>query len=110
MIRAVHRTVISLTALSLFVPGAAMQALEHREIGVAPASTLPLPEPLETIIAGYANQCHHLGGALAPGADRPEIMTADFDGDGMPDYLLDPQNLRCSAAATAFCGNGGCQI
>jgi hypothetical protein len=110
MIRAVRGIVIPLTAFSLLLSGAAMQASEQREIRVGPASTLMLPAPIEAIIAGYANQCHQLGGALAPGADRPKIMTGDFDGDGMPDYLLDPQNLRCSAAATAFCGNGGCQI
>jgi hypothetical protein len=110
LIRAVHRIVIPLTALSLLIPGAAMQALQREEIRVAPVSASMLPAPIEAIIASYANQCHQLGGALAPGADRPQVMTGDFDGDGIPDYLLDPQNLRCSAAATAFCGNGGCQI
>jgi hypothetical protein len=69
-----------------------------------------LPPAVEAIIAGYADQCRQLGGKLQPGADRPKVMTADFDGDGKPDYLLDPENMRCSAAATAFCGNGGCQI
>ncbi|HLK84604.1 MAG TPA: hypothetical protein VKT99_24355 [Xanthobacteraceae bacterium] len=77
-------------------------------IGAAAASTLP--GPVEAIITGYVNQCHQLGGNLVDGAGRPQIMTGDFDGDGTPDYVLNPQNLRCSAAATAFCGNGGCQI
>jgi hypothetical protein len=79
-------------------------------LGIGPAAASTLPAPVEAIIAGYANQCRKLGGALAAGAERPQIMTGDFDGDGMPDYVLNPQNLRCSAAATAFCGNGGCQI
>lgn len=105
-----HRIAIPLTALSLLIPGSATQALQRQEIRVALVSASMLPAPIEAIIAGYANQCHQLGGVLAPGADRPKIMTGDFDGDGMPDYLLDPQSLRCSAAATAFCGNGGCQI
>jgi hypothetical protein len=106
----VYRIVVPLTALSLLTPGAAIQALQRQEIPVAPSSASMLPAPVEAIIAGYANQCHQLGGVLAPGADRPKTMTGDFDGDGLPDYLFDPQNLRCSAAATAFCGNGGCQI
>jgi hypothetical protein len=50
-----------------------------------------------------------LGGTLT-GATRPNMLAGDFDGDGKADYVLNPQNLKCSAAATAFCGNGGCQI
>jgi hypothetical protein len=109
-----RRIVMLLTALSLFVPGLivgfarAMQT--PQDISVPATHTSTLPAPIEAIIAGYANQCHRLGGTLAAGADRPQIMTGDFDGDGKPDYVLNPQNLRCSAAATAFCGNGGCQI
>jgi hypothetical protein len=68
------------------------------------------PEPIEKIIAGYADQCQRLGGALAAGAGRPRLMSSDFDGDGEPDYVLNPQNLKCSAAATAYCGNAGCNI
>jgi hypothetical protein len=79
-------------------------------LGIGPGAASTLPAPIEAIIGGYANQCHQLGGALAAGADRPQIMTGDLDGDGVPDYVLNPQNIRCSAAATAFCGNGGCQI
>ena len=66
------------------------------------------PAPVAALIAGYAPQCQELGGKLAD--DQPFTLTADFDGDGRTDYLLDPQNLRCDGAATAFCGNGGCQI
>lgn len=69
-----------------------------------------LPEGVEKVIAGYADSCKQLGGALVAGADRPLTMSADLDGDGIADYVLNPQNLQCSAAATAFCGNGGCQI
>ena len=67
-----------------------------------------LPATVAALIAGYAPQCRELGGKLAD--DQPFTLTADFDGDGRTDYLLDPQNLRCDGAATAFCGNGGCQI
>ncbi len=87
----------------------AMKAIEQEENRVP--STLPtLPAPIEAIIEGYRDQCRQLGGTLADAATRPEIMTGDLDGDGKPDYVLNPQNLRCSAAKTAFCGNGGCRI
>jgi uncharacterized protein len=75
-----------------------------------PPVTVPVPPGIETIIAGYADQCTKLGGSLAAGANRPLMMSTDLDGDGIADYLLNPQNLQCSTAATAFCGNGGCQI
>ena len=85
--------------------------------GAAPPAAASSPEPpwmlpaaIERIIAGYATQCRKLGGTLSADANRPQIMAGDFDGDGKPDYVLNPQNLRCSIAATAFCGNGGCQI
>jgi uncharacterized protein len=68
-----------------------------------------LPEPVEKIIANYGKQCQQLGGTLT-GDVRPGIMTADLDGDGKQDFVLNPQNLKCTAAATAYCGNGGCQI
>ncbi|HYF98107.1 MAG TPA: DUF4232 domain-containing protein [Coxiellaceae bacterium] len=68
------------------------------------------PPPINKLIADYADQCHQLGGTLNADASTPRIMAADFDGDGKLDYVLNPQNLECSAAATAFCGNGGCNI
>lgn len=74
----------------------------------AAAAARGLPAPVAAHIARYAPQCRELGGKLGYG--QPFILTADFDGDGRTDYLLDPQNLRCDGAATAFCGNGGCQI
>jgi uncharacterized protein len=68
------------------------------------------PAPVQGVIAGYGEQCQQLGGSLAAGGSQPNIVTGDFDGDGITDYLLDSQPLQCSAAATAFCGNGGCQV
>lgn len=67
-----------------------------------------LPGPVAGIVAGYTQQCQQLGGELAPA--QPFMLIGDIDGDGRADYLLDPQNLECGGAATAFCGNGGCQI
>ncbi len=95
---------------------ARIEALQHGVIDAIQAMAAEqeaaaaggLPAPVAALIAGYAPQCRELGGKLAD--DQPFTLTADFDGDGRTDYLLDPQNLRCDGAATAFCGNGGCQI
>lgn len=88
--------------------GAAMDNIRRQENDTGSASSLP--SSVENIIAGYAGECRGLGGTLKAGADRPKIMSSDLDGDGTPDYVLNPQNLQCSASATAFCGNGGCNI
>lgn len=69
-----------------------------------------LADDVAPIVSGYADQCKALGGTLAANAETPLMMTADLDGDGTQDYVLNTQNLQCDAAATAFCGNGGCQI
>ncbi|WP_309083442.1 hypothetical protein [Chelativorans sp.] len=69
-----------------------------------------LPGPVAAIADGYAKSCSQIGGTLAAGFDTPSVMTADLDQDGVQDFVLNPQNMQCSAAATAYCGNGGCQI
>lgn len=89
--------------------GQALTALGRQANGADPAAPA-LPEPVQAIIAGYDAQCAQLGGRLARDAGRPHILTGDLDGDGRPDYLLDSAPVRCDAAATAFCGNGGCRI
>lgn len=76
----------------------------------APPVTVPVPPAIETLIAGYAEQCTRVGGKLSEGSDRPRMISSDLDDDGIADYLLNPQNLKCSSAATTYCGNGGCQI
>lgn len=84
--------------------------LQNADPMVAPWSVTTLPEPIGELVTAYADECKKLGGTLKDGADMPKVITGDVDGDGTQDFVLDPQNLECSAAATAFCGNGGCQI
>lgn len=73
-------------------------------------SSRELPEAIWQIVQSYRDNCTQLGGTLAKGFDQPLVMTADLDGDRVQDFLLNPQNMQCSAAATAYCGNGGCDI
>ena len=84
--------------------------LQNADPATAPWSLNNLPEPIAVIASAYADECRKLGGTLKDGADIPKVITGDVDGDAIQDFVLDPQNLQCSAAATAFCGNGGCQI
>ena len=84
----------------------AMVQVREQENAVA---ALELPPSIQNLVSGYDKQCRDLGGTLE-GTAQPLIATADFDRDSLPDYLLNPANLSCTAAATAFCGNGGCQI
>ena len=84
----------------------AMVQVREQENAVA---ALELPPSIQDLVSGYDKQCRDLGGTLE-GTAQPLIATADFDRDSPPDYLLNPANLSCTAAATAFCGNGGCQI
>lgn len=83
---------------------------ENADPVIEPWSVGSLPEALQEVAGAYGEQCRKLGGMLKVGFDMPALMTGDLDGDGMQDVVFDPQPLECSGAATAFCGNGGCQI
>jgi len=89
--------------------GASMQQFSDLQNQVPPVTT-PIPVGVETLIAGYAEQCKQLGGTLNSGSDRPGLLSTDLDGDGIADYVINPQPLQCSNSATAFCGNGGCAV
>jgi hypothetical protein len=71
--------------------------------------TASLPFPVQMFLSGYVGECKQLGGHLI-GDTTPKILTADIDGDGKPDYIFNPENLRCSESASLFCHNAGCAI
>ena len=63
---------------------------------------------VETVIAEARADCTALGGTLSVG--KGTISRPDLDGDGRADTLVDTARLSCSAAASLFCGTGGCGI
>jgi hypothetical protein len=89
--------------------GVSMQQFSDLQNQVPPV-TAPIPQGVEALISGYAEQCTKLGGTLNAGGDRPGLLSADLDGDGVADYVINSQPLQCSNSATAFCGNGGCEV
>ncbi|MCZ8316990.1 hypothetical protein [Phreatobacter sp.] len=72
----------------------------------APGQDLPPAVQAERDQA--ARDCRDAGGQMAirPGY----VRTADFNGDGVPDYVLDQNQLVCRGAESTFCGTGGCAI
>lgn len=80
-----------------------------RQANTDPTPVPPAPQPVMDQIGTLFAQCSAAGGELKGNA-WPEMMTADLDHDGQPDYLLNAQNLRCDGAATAYCANDGCDI
>ena len=78
----------------------------------AVALTTPTPEasPPELLAARAEHMAH--------GCVRPENarlgegyqQSADFNGDGRPDYVLDTLAFSCAGAEPPFCGSGGCNV
>ncbi|MCS0501830.1 lysozyme inhibitor LprI family protein [Ancylobacter mangrovi] len=88
--------------------GGAIETLT-KEANADPAPTAPAPRPVMDQVSTLFAQCRNLGGELKGNA-WPELMSADIDHDGQPDYVLNAQNLQCDGAATAYCANNGCDI
>ena len=90
----------------------AMQVMFQLQNGDRPAASPPSPGDLPAGVAAtlslYPGQCRTAGGK--PDGGQPRILSGDIDGDGAPDYVVDPVALVCTGAATAYCGNGGCMI
>lgn len=51
-------------------------------------------------------------GSAAVGFEDGSIQTADFNGDGRPDFLLDMTGFTCGGEnrASGWCGSGGCSF
>lgn len=68
------------------------------------AQTETRPAAVEAAIAESRKACEPDKLELLPGF----IKRQDVNGDGVPDYWLDYEEVRCGDAATFFCGTGGC--
>ncbi len=85
------------------------KAADNPGASAPPLAPPPVPQPVMDLIASYNAACNRLGGQLSDNS-WPNMMSADLDHDGVPDFVLNTQNLRCPGAATAFCANDGCAI
>jgi hypothetical protein len=74
----------------------------------APAAPQDLPPILRAERERIAAECRRMGGRFAPGPSYTQ--TADFNGDGMPDYLVDDNHNPCQGVHSIYCGSGGCSI
>jgi hypothetical protein len=95
-------------ALRGYVATAIQQTISEQNNAQIPPAPIPAM-PVTRLLEGYAKQCRDLGGKPVAG-NVPDVLTADFDGDGQTDYLVNTASLQCQGAATAYCGNNGCQV
>lgn len=75
-----------------------------------PAATAPAqqryPAPVEAKIGEQRAACVSAGGKLTIGKDA--VGSAELDGDGKPDYLLNHYAFECSRGTNGYCGSRGC--
>lgn len=66
-----------------------------------------LPAPLQSILSERLDDCAGFeNGALQ--VEDGAITHRDLTGDGQKNWVLDEFHLRCSSAASMYCGTGGC--
>ncbi len=64
-----------------------------------------LPPAVQEELAELFQMCREAGGK--PHAQKSMLLRADLNGDGIGDYVLDPDGLYCDGAASLFSGSGG---
>lgn len=64
---------------------------------------------VERLLTAAAAACAGLDGGVMS-APEGTVTKVDLSGDGVPDAIVDESKLRCSTAASAFCGSGGCML
>lgn len=82
--------------------------------GVAASEPIPaaavgdgtLPAPVREWVDQTTNDCREQGGR--PKAAPDYIRSADFNGDGKPDYLIDDNRFECKGGRMLNCGSHGC--
>lgn len=78
-------------------------------IGSLAAGAQELPQPLQAEIDTARADCAAFeNGELEVPWDA--TTRTDLTGDGTQDVVLDLGKLRCSSAASLYCGTGGCSV
>lgn len=72
----------------------------------APPSAPVSGQRPQTIEMAAAEGCS--GGAVT--IDPASVQTADLDGDGVDDYLLNHNGVRCDGRMSGYCGAANCSI
>lgn len=80
----------------------------QRESRGDPRMNEPVPDEVVAQINEDAQMCKAEGGKISGG--EKYVRLADFNGDGKTDYLLVTGALRCSTAASLYCGQLGCPV
>lgn len=71
----------------------------------------PLPPEVRTYFDSARQECVKAGDMLHVADERGYVQTADFNGDGHPDYIVEYASLLCPAlGASEYCGSAGCTI
>lgn len=69
------------------------------------AKAQQVPAIVQTTLDGLTRECRNAGGG--PRAGAQPLTSADLNGDGVLDWVLDAGDLDCENG-TYFCGTGGC--
>jgi hypothetical protein len=79
-------------------------------LAAAKAQTPPdAPPALTALLEYHSTACGIQGGTLTTPAEA--ISTANLNGDGQTDYILDSSKLVCSTRPAMFCAaDAGCEI
>lgn len=73
----------------------------------SPAAAQRLPGYVAGPLSGLAYDCRQAGQAVP--AARRMVMTADLDGDGTPDHVVDA-GQGCAANRLLYCSAAGCSV
>jgi hypothetical protein len=80
-------------------------------IAAAAAPAKPLPPEVRAYFDMARQECREAGDKLHVTSESGFAETADFNGDGKPDYIVEMSKLVCpSLGYSEYCGSAGCQI
>ena len=86
-------------------------AIVAAPIGASAEPAKPLPAEVRAYFDAAVKDCHDAGDRLRVTDETSFAETADFNGDGRPDYVVHYASLYCPAlGASEYCGSAGCQV